>query len=305
MGDVKWIKIVTDIFDDDKILLIEALPSADSIITIWFKLLCLAGKQNNSGVFVLNNRIPYTSRMLATIFRREQSVVDLALQTFENFGMIEIIDGIITIPNWEKHQSLDQLEKHREYMRNYMADKRQQQRLIANQINCKVNGEVNCKVNGEVNSKVNSKTNVSDTDKNRLDRDIELDKSDSVVASLPSTSGKRFIKPTLEEINAYMEKSGYYIDAERFLDYYDSNGWMVGKNHMKDWKATVRTWTKREKTQPQPKQEQPKQRPGNYFIPTGETTDYQDDENLEPLVPEEIVKQGTAAQNKWLDEHGY
>ncbi len=48
---VKWIKIVTDIFDDEKILLIESLPDADSIIVIWFKLLCLAGKQNNSGVF--------------------------------------------------------------------------------------------------------------------------------------------------------------------------------------------------------------------------------------------------------------
>ena len=49
MADVKWIKIATDIFDDEKILLIESLPEADSIIVIWFKLLCLAGKQNNSG----------------------------------------------------------------------------------------------------------------------------------------------------------------------------------------------------------------------------------------------------------------
>ena len=45
MAEVKWIKIVTDIFDDEKILLIETLPEADSIIVIWLKLLCLAGKQ--------------------------------------------------------------------------------------------------------------------------------------------------------------------------------------------------------------------------------------------------------------------
>ena len=50
MADVKWIKITTDIFDDEKILLIESLPDAYSIIVVWFKLLCLAGKQNNSGV---------------------------------------------------------------------------------------------------------------------------------------------------------------------------------------------------------------------------------------------------------------
>ncbi|WP_202905980.1 phage replisome organizer N-terminal domain-containing protein, partial [Clostridium botulinum] len=50
IAEVKWIKIVTDIFDDEKILLIENMPEADSIIVIWFKLLCLAGKMNNSGV---------------------------------------------------------------------------------------------------------------------------------------------------------------------------------------------------------------------------------------------------------------
>ena len=94
MSDVKWIKIATDIFDDDKILLIETLPDADSIIVIWFKLLCLAGKQNNSGVFLLNDRIAYTDKMLATIFRRKEATVQLALKTFEEFGMIEIVDDV-------------------------------------------------------------------------------------------------------------------------------------------------------------------------------------------------------------------
>ena len=58
MAEVKWIKIVTDIFDDEKILLIESMPESDGIIVIWFKLLCLAGKQNNNGVFLINERIP-------------------------------------------------------------------------------------------------------------------------------------------------------------------------------------------------------------------------------------------------------
>ena len=104
MADIKWIKITTDIFDDEKILLIESLPEADSIIVIWFKLLCLAGKMNNSGVFLLSDKIAYTDKMLATIFRRKESTVQLALKTFEQFGMIEILDGVITIPNWGKHQ---------------------------------------------------------------------------------------------------------------------------------------------------------------------------------------------------------
>ena len=120
MADVKWIKITTDIFDDEKIMFIEELPDADSIIVIWFKLLCFAGRQNNSGVFIFNDRIAYTEKMLATIFRRKESIVKLALKTFEEFGMIEIVDGVITIPNWGKHQNLDQLEGRKEYMKKYI-----------------------------------------------------------------------------------------------------------------------------------------------------------------------------------------
>ena len=146
MAEVKWIKIVTDIFDDEKMLLIESLPSADSIIVIWFKLLCLAGKNNNSGVFMLNDRIAYTDEMLATIFRRDVNTVRLALKTFEMYGMVELINDVITIPNWSKHQTLDQLEERKEYMKDYMKKYREKQKMLSG---------------GKANSKVNSKANVN------------------------------------------------------------------------------------------------------------------------------------------------
>lgn len=143
MADVKWIKITTDIFDDEKILLIESLPDAYAIITIWFKLLCLAGKQNNSGVFMMG-RVAYTDKMLATIFRMKESTVAMALQTFEQFGMVEIIDGVITIPNWGKHQNLDQMENRKEFMRNYMKEYRAKQKaLTAGKPDCKPNSKPN------------------------------------------------------------------------------------------------------------------------------------------------------------------
>lgn len=157
-SEVKWIKITTDIFDDEKILLIEALPDAYAIITVWFKLLCLAGKQNNSGVFMMNNRVAYTDTMLATIFRMKETTVQLALKTFEQFGMVEIVDGVITIPNWGKHQNLDQLESKKEYMRGYMKEYREKQKALTA---------------GKPNCKTNSKTNVRQADK---EEDKEKDK---------------------------------------------------------------------------------------------------------------------------------
>ena len=55
---------------------------------------------------------------------------------------------------------------------------------------------------------------------------------------------KRFKAPTVEEVRAYILEKGYSVDAESFVDYYTSKGWVVGKSPMKDWRAAVRTWNK-------------------------------------------------------------
>lgn len=165
MADVKWIKITTDIFDDEKILLIESLPDAYAIITVWFKLLCLAGKQNNSGVFTMG-QMPYTDKMLATIFRMKESTVTMALQTFEQFGMVEIVDGVITIPNWEKHQSLEKLEQARENTRKRVAKHREKQKLLAQN-----NDATQCNVT------------VTECNADRIRIDIEEDKDKDVLSN--------------------------------------------------------------------------------------------------------------------------
>lgn len=198
MAEVRWIKIVTDIFDDEKILLIEQLPEKDTIIVIWFKLLCLAGKQNNSGVFTINDKIPYTEEMLSAIFRRPINTIRMALNFFEQYGMIEIINGVITIPNWGKHQNLDSIERKKEYMRTYMQEYRQKQL---------------CKTNSKANSKTNSKANVSRTDKDidkkeiREDKNIDIstDKPSDTTAMPPHCNGIANAMP-LEDVNVNINK---------------------------------------------------------------------------------------------------
>ena len=189
-SDVKWIKITTDIFDDEKILLIESLPDAYAIIVVWFKLLCLAGKQNNSGVFMIGDKMPYTDKMLATIFRMKETTVQLALTTFEQFGMVEIIDGVITIPNWGKHQNLDQLQARKEYMQNYMREYREKQKLLTGGTTCKVN------------SKVNSKVNVNEAEE---ERESEGDKRNKNENDIPSEA----VRPS---------------DVQRIIDSWNSLG---------------------------------------------------------------------------------
>ena len=65
-----------------------------------------------------------------------------------------------------------------------------------------------------------------------------------MTAPTPEPQTKRFQKPTVEEVRAYCAEKGYTIDAEQFVNYYESNGWRVGRNPMKSWKAAVATWTR-------------------------------------------------------------
>ena len=62
----------------------------------------------------------------------------------------------------------------------------------------------------------------------------------------------RFSPPSVQEIEDYCTEKGFLLDAERFVDYYASIGWRVGKNPMKDWRAAVRTWVKKDTPKPEP-----------------------------------------------------
>jgi hypothetical protein len=65
---------------------------------------------------------------------------------------------------------------------------------------------------------------------------------DSIGESVRGGKAKRFIPPNVEEVESYCSERGNGIDAQSFIDFYESKGWMIGKNKMKDWKAAVRTW---------------------------------------------------------------
>lgn len=94
--------------------------------------------------------------------------------------------------------------------------------------------------------KVNA--NKTELSKTELSKTESID-SGSKPSAAPTTKKhkeRRFVKPTVEEIRAYCEERGNNIDPEYFYDHYEANGWMRGNTHMKDWKATVRTWEKRE-----------------------------------------------------------
>ena len=154
MAEVKWVKIVTDIFDNRKIKQIESLPEGDTIIVIWFKILCLAGTINDNGNIYITKEIPYTDETLATQFNRPLKTIQLALHTFQTFGMVEIIDDVLKVSNWENYQNIEGLEKIREQNR------LRQQRYREN-LKCLLDSNVTI-----------TQHNALDKNKNRIDKNI-------------------------------------------------------------------------------------------------------------------------------------
>ena len=246
MAEVKWIKVCTDIFDDEKIQLIDAIPARDSILIIWFKLLCLAGKQNNGGVFLLNENAPYTDEMLTAVFHRPLKTVKTALKIFEQYGMIERVNNAVTLPNWEKHQNTDGLEKVREKNRERVAAHRERQKEIAEQ---NVTSNVTCNVTAPVTvTPCNNHSNVTVTPCNAVDKDIDIEEDIEVDYKERYREKKHKYgeyKNVLLSDGDYAkliyEFADYSDRIERLSEYMESSGKKY-KNHL----ATIRTWAKKD-----------------------------------------------------------
>lgn len=228
MPDVKWIKIVTDIFDNRKIKQIRKMPEGDAIIGVWLQILCLAGTINDVGMIYITKDLPYTDETLSNEFDRPLSTIRLALDTFRIFNMIEIVDNFLLVSNWEEYQNADALQRMRENNRLRNAKYRENKRLLLTQAR-----------------------DVSVMSRDAVEKSKRREeKSINIGADKPPTR-QVFKPPSLEEITAYCKERKNDVCPERFHDFYAAKGWMVGKNKMKDWKACVRTWEQGNKASPQ------------------------------------------------------
>ena len=147
---------------------------------------------------------------------------DLKLLIAKRF-ILGFESGVIVIKHWRMHN----------YLRKDRYNSTQYQEEL---------GTLALKENGAYTDHVNQlATTWQPTDNQLATQDsIGKDRKDK------DRKGKRFTPPSVEEVRAYCQERGNRVDAERFVDFYASKGWMVGKNPMKDWKACVRTWEKRD-----------------------------------------------------------
>lgn len=117
MAEIKWVKLTVDMFDNRKIKQIRHLPEGNNIVLIWVMLLTIAGRCNASGMIFLTENIPYTIESLAIELDFDQTVVKLALDVLQRFGMIVCDENEFCICGWEEHQNVEGMEKIREQNR--------------------------------------------------------------------------------------------------------------------------------------------------------------------------------------------
>lgn len=232
MSEIKWIKITTDIFDDEKIRLIDALPDHDAILVIWFKILALAGKHNRNGLLMMSDKVHYTDEMLATIFQRPLNTVRMALGVFEQFGMIEIIDGVITLPNWEKHQNIDGMERIKEQTRNRVARHREKQKNLALG---NVTSNVTVTQGNELEEEGDKNKN-----KNRLDEDKNItttSNSENILELFQSEFRRLLSGFEIEEINHLLNENDSELVKEALRTAVN-----LGKLNVKYIGGILRNW---------------------------------------------------------------
>lgn len=174
MSDVKWIKITTDIFDpDSKLFAIESMTDGYLLELVWFKLLVLTGKLNNSGMLVNSAKIPYTEEMLSQAFRIELGTIQRAIELFEKLEMIEVVDNAYMISNWLEYQSGDKLdeikEKHRISQQKYREKQKKELEKKERDVTSDVTSDVTNDITPSISISYSNSYSLSDSYKEIID----------------------------------------------------------------------------------------------------------------------------------------
>lgn len=245
MAEVKWIKLNVDLFENPKIKYLRKQPQGDRLALIWVMLLTKAGRCNDDGRIYLTEEMPYTAKTLAQELGFSEKLMAQALETMERLGMVAFPEEGLYLPGFAEHQSLDALEKVREQTRQRVAKHREKKDDEAS-----VTDSVTC--------------NVTVTQCNAVDKEEEREEEKERVEKKPAPGKppkKKFSPPSVEDVLAYARDNNLRVDGERFVNYYTSIGWKVGKNPMKDWHAAVRAWERKDAETP----EKPKDGPENHW----------------------------------------
>ena len=212
-----WLKLKEDFFQSKRIKKLRNLAGGDTYTIIYLKMQLLSLR--TEGVLQWTGLEDNFAAELALDLDEKPEDVEVTLMYLLKTGLAETVDNVSFLLPWVLESTGSEnasAQRVREF--------RERQKILALQCNT---DETPVKRSGNV----------------EIEKDIEIENRERVIKE----TTKKFKPPTVEEVAEYCKERNNGVDPERFCDYYSANGWKVGKNSMKDWKAAVRTWEKNDK----------------------------------------------------------
>lgn len=215
-----YMRLKENFFDTNEMKILESLQDGYKYSNILLKLYLMS--LPGDGKLMINDRIPYNTQMIATITRHSVGDVEKALRIFRDLGLIEVLESgaiyMLDIQNYIGKSSTE-ADRQRSYQNRITTEK--------------------CKNSNKLSNKIS-------TPEIETEKEIKLNK-ETTTKVVVKKKRQKFVKPTKQQIEEYCRELNVTFDADKFIDYYESKGWYVGKSPMKDWKATLRNWLRQER----------------------------------------------------------
>lgn len=221
-----WLKMKKDFFKRHDIRIVESMPNGKDYVLFYLKL--LLESIDHDGALRFSDTIPYDENMLSIVTNTNIDIVRSALRLFCDLNLIEIMtDKTIFMQEVQAMigNETDWAAKKRAFRENKIKD------ILEIEDNART-----------------KKDNVRQEIEIEKEKDIEIEKEID-----NSAKTRRFTPPMLVEVEEYCKARNNGINPQRFIDFYTAKNWMIGKNKMTDWKASVRTWEGKQKNEEPPK----------------------------------------------------
>jgi predicted phage replisome organizer len=235
--NINWFKLDVNILDNTKIKLIRKYPDGDSIIVLWLGLLCLGMKSDEPGIIKIADGLPYTADELSSIFDISVKTVQLGIELFCKYGMIQAIEGgLMEIIGFRESQSIDKIEYQRAKNREKVARFRLKNKLLENKDVTVTGGNVTDREEKRREEKNRS-------DKNRVEKKyIQIYESvymtQKEIDKLIADYGKEYVESKIKDMDSYFNQIGLAKAKKKYKSHYH----------------TFLNWTRMETKKNKPKQ---------------------------------------------------
>lgn len=237
-----WLKLQKDFFKDPRIKKLRRIAGGDTYACIYLELMLLS--LETDGILTYEGIEPTFEAELSLIIDEDETNIRVVLDFLLSQGLLERFENKFSLR--QVLSLIGSESDSAERVRKLRAKKKEPEAL---QCNAQVT-----ECNENVTTEIREREKEKNIKKEKEFLQIENSNSDTSLEN-KSVAKKKFTKPMLEELEAYKQERNLNVNCEVFWDYYEAKGWVIGRSPMKDWRATMRNWSRNQEAFKPPKEQ--------------------------------------------------